>query len=276
MRNDPNDVPHTFGRLDLRNYFYALPLGWALSEKTQDIISLDSGRFWDCHPGSGLTQSDAILSKADCEIMQVYYLLNHSVKDALSEFDTHESARRYLLPIIGPNRTASAKTEVILACYEREWIQRRARQVYERRASKTPHRDTAPPYRQRYLAGFQSEYARALLTEWERQGEKNRDAMAYFLGSISYDSEDFSRTTEDLSFKRPKRVGAIGAARNRTERAAVVHSSPYLPEPVHEALRKIAFEERLKIHDVVLEGIDAALRRRGYPSIENLKAGTKR
>jgi hypothetical protein len=26
----------------------------------------------------------------------------------------------------------------------------------------------------------------------------------------------------------------------------------------------------------VLEGIDAALRRRGYPSIENLKAGTKR
>jgi hypothetical protein len=74
----------------------------------------------------------------------------------------------------------------------------------------------------------------------------------------------------------PKRVGATGAARNQTERAAVVHSSLYLPEPVHEALRKIAFDERLKIHDVVLEGIDAALRRRGYPSIENLKAGTKR
>jgi hypothetical protein len=66
------------------------------------------------------------------------------------------------------------------------------------------------------------------------------------------------------------------SARIQTERGAVVHSSLYLPEPVHEALRKIAFEERLKIHDVVLEGIDAALRRRGYPSIENLKAGTKR
>jgi hypothetical protein len=74
-----------------------------------------------------------------------------------------------------------------------------------------------------------------------------------------------------------KRVSATGAARDQqTERAAVVHSSLYLPEPVHEALRKIAFDERLKIHDVVLEGIDAALRRRGYPSIENLKAGTKR
>jgi hypothetical protein len=50
----------------------------------------------------------------------------------------------------------------------------------------------------------------------------------------------------------------------------------YLPEPVHEALRKIAFEERLKIHDVVLEGIDAALRRRGYPSVENLRGRKQR
>jgi hypothetical protein len=48
--------------------------------------------------------------------------------------------------------------------------------------------------------------------------------------------------------------------------------SLYLPEPVCEALRKIAFEEPLKIHDVVLEGIDLALRRRGYPSVEDLKA----
>lgn len=49
----------------------------------------------------------------------------------------------------------------------------------------------------------------------------------------------------------------------------------YLPETVYEALRKIAFEERLKIRDVMLEGIDAALRRLEYPSIENRKAGTK-
>ena len=56
----------------------------------------------------------------------------------------------------------------------------------------------------------------------------------------------------------------------------MVHSSIYLPEPVYEALRKIAFEERLKIHDIVLEGIEAALRRRGYPSVANVKAGKKR
>jgi hypothetical protein len=55
----------------------------------------------------------------------------------------------------------------------------------------------------------------------------------------------------------------------------VIHSSLYLPEAVYEALRKIAFDERAKIHDLVMEGIDAALRRRGYPSVETLKAAKK-
>jgi hypothetical protein len=66
-----------------------------------------------------------------------------------------------------------------------------------------------------------------------------------------------------------------GAARKQTAAPSIVHSSLYLPEPVYEALRKIAFEERLKIHDVVLEGIDLALRRRGYPTIETLATWTK-
>ena len=73
-----------------------------------------------------------------------------------------------------------------------------------------------------------------------------------------------------------KRSATTGAVPRQTERPSVVHSSLYLPEPVYEALRKIAFEERLKIHGLVLEGIDASLRRRGYPSVESLKAGKKR
>jgi hypothetical protein len=73
-----------------------------------------------------------------------------------------------------------------------------------------------------------------------------------------------------------KRIGATSAAPTPTERLSIVHSSLYLPEPVYEALRKITFDERAKIHDIVLEGIGAALRRRGYPSVESLKAGKKR
>ena len=58
-----------------------------------------------------------------------------------------------------------------------------------------------------------------------------------------------------------ERHDPTGAARTKTERPSIVYSSLYLPEPVYEALRRIAFEERPKIHDVVLEGIDAVLRR---------------
>ena len=74
----------------------------------------------------------------------------------------------------------------------------------------------------------------------------------------------------------PKRHDTPGTARTKTERPSIVHSSLYLPEPVYEALRRIAFEERVKIHDVVLEGIDLALRGRGYRSVMNLRGGKQR
>ena len=75
----------------------------------------------------------------------------------------------------------------------------------------------------------------------------------------------------------PRHAGATGAVLpKQTGRPPIVHTSLYLPEPVYEALRKIAFVERLKIHDVVLEGIDLALRRRGYAPIESLMARKKR
>jgi hypothetical protein len=40
-------------------------------------------------------------------------------------------------------------------------------------------------------------------------------------------------------------------------RTDIVHSSLYLPVAVYEALRTAAFEERCKIHDIVMEGIEA-------------------
>jgi hypothetical protein len=42
---------------------------------------------------------------------------------------------------------------------------------------------------------------------------------------------------------------------SRPGRPGIVHTSIYLPEAVHEALRVAAFRERRKIHDIVLEGI---------------------
>ena len=73
-----------------------------------------------------------------------------------------------------------------------------------------------------------------------------------------------------------KRSKALEAPAGRKPRPDIVHSSVYLPEPVYEALREAAFKERVKIHDIVVEGIGAALKRRGYGSIEDLVSGKKR
>ncbi len=62
----------------------------------------------------------------------------------------------------------------------------------------------------------------------------------------------------------------------RPPRPEVVRSSLYLPKALYEALRETAFKERCKIHDLVLQGIGLALRKRGYPPIEQLKTGKRR
>jgi hypothetical protein len=61
------------------------------------------------------------------------------------------------------------------------------------------------------------------------------------------------------------------------------HSSIYLPWPVYWVLHDIAGErgratgKRVKIHDLLMDGLDAVLKRHGKPSIAALtKAGGER
>lgn len=61
------------------------------------------------------------------------------------------------------------------------------------------------------------------------------------------------------------------ALRSANEPPALVRSSIYLPGGVHDALREIAYRERRKVHDIIMEGIDAVLKKRGYPGVEMLK-----
>ena len=51
--------------------------------------------------------------------------------------------------------------------------------------------------------------------------------------------------------------------------------SLYLEDPVFDQMRSIAFEERVKMHTLLLEAVDLLLKKRGAPSIRELlkKAG---
>ena len=50
-----------------------------------------------------------------------------------------------------------------------------------------------------------------------------------------------------------------------------VQQTAYLPTSVHEQLRRLAFEERAKMHDYIMEGLDLVFQKRGLPSIAELK-----
>jgi hypothetical protein len=54
-------------------------------------------------------------------------------------------------------------------------------------------------------------------------------------------------------------------------RPDVQHTSVYIPRAAYERLREIAFAERCKIHDLLMEGIDLTIERRGHP--ERTKRG---
>ena len=72
--------------------------------------------------------------------------------------------------------------------------------------------------------------------------------------------DKLGRSTREL-LELIERIGkAISLAMTPSrppERPAVIHSSLYLSAPVYEVLRKIAFDERAKIHDLVMQGIEA-------------------
>jgi hypothetical protein len=61
----------------------------------------------------------------------------------------------------------------------------------------------------------------------------------------------------------------------RWVRSDIKHTSVYLPETAYEALRQVAFDERRKIHDLLMEGVELALKKRGYPTIAEMKAKGK-
>ena len=65
-------------------------------------------------------------------------------------------------------------------------------------------------------------------------------------------------------------------ATGRKPRPDIIHTSVYLPKPVYQRLREIAFTTDQKIHDVIMEGVDAALRKYGHPSVTELKNGESR
>ena len=59
--------------------------------------------------------------------------------------------------------------------------------------------------------------------------------------------------------------------RGDTSEAQHKKQTVYLGGPVYEQLRRLAFDERRKMHDYLIEGLDCVFRNRGLPSIAELE-----
>ncbi|WP_271612548.1 hypothetical protein [Bradyrhizobium sp. CCBAU 21362] len=204
----------TFGRTDITGLFYSLPLGWTLSQKTEDIISLSSGRFWDCVPKDDFDQSRERQSNADCLQVKLFHLLNGSVATAFETLKDAKLARAAYADELAKEYQPAPKIkpQPLLACYESNWLQQRGYEEYKQNVAAYEHQlnETSkdhspaplpvPPYRKSYMAYYQAEQVKALLHEWDRVEETDPRILAYILGSVSYDSADFTRSSENFSY----------------------------------------------------------------------------
>jgi hypothetical protein len=67
----------------------------------------------------------------------------------------------------------------------------------------------------------------------------------------------------------PPRV-PLGPAEGEGRRRSIKQQTVYLPLPVYEQLRRLAFDERIKMHSLLMEGLDRVFRDRGLPSLGEL------
>ena len=238
----------SFNRSDLNSHFYNLPLGWAISENTRDIIAHGSGRYWDCEPSEDFTQTRPHLANADCMHLQIYHALSRTLStaegehaDAIKGVDL--AAKALKLEKSSPPRVDHEK---LLACYEENWWQVRSKRRWDARRAAWEKRDRKnrpaefPAYKQQYLSYYQSEHVRELLREWDRSPQFDQNILAYLLGSVSYDSSDFRRTSENVSFSTEAairrywrdRIDLINKQRREANPAANdVDLKPFLNNP---------------------------------------------
>lgn len=55
-----------------------------------------------------------------------------------------------------------------------------------------------------------------------------------------------------------------------SRRPEVKQQTVYLPLATYEQLRRLAFEERVKMHQLLMEGLDRVFQARGLPGLEEL------
>lgn len=218
----------SFDKTDLRSMFYRLPLGWALSQRTRNIIAHESGRYWDCEPGSGYSQMQSFLSNSDCIQLHVNFLLKGAMPEALKDL---ARAMRYRQDF-NSDPTAKLNSEALLSCYEQWWDEQQQAAWEAAHAGSARERLTSSlTYRHQYFSFYQAEQVRDLLREWDQLGaaENHPNILAFVLAALSLDTQEFRRASEFLSFDSVSSLEQVWGKRLKQIDDANQQKSPPLP-----------------------------------------------
>jgi hypothetical protein len=79
------------------------------------------------------------------------------------------------------------------------------------------------------------------------------------------------RTSLDVILATPEPAPAPEPPSAPSRRPSVKQQTVYLPLAVHEQLRRLAFEERRRMHELLMEGLDRVFRDRGLPGLAELR-----
>jgi predicted chitinase len=187
-----------FRKATVGSRYYPLPLGWAMSSRTGNLIAQQSGRFWDCEPTENFTQAQNALADTDCVQLLTYHELNRSMDAATSDIIIQRFAetQNSLFPTAPPR----LDHDTFLACYEK-----------------------SQPQKQKLMT-FQVKAVEALLRAWDRHPELDDDRwFASMMGSLAHDSADFRLMNEFLSFGSAERIRSSWSKRFPDAAAAAVY-----------------------------------------------------
>ena len=162
------------GQASLNSRFYPLPLGWAISSLTRNIIEKQSGYFWGCEPDTDFVQTQKSLSQTDCVQLKIYHELSQSLDRASQEI----GIVKLLSTPVWPERLSHNK---LIKCYQ--GIAAKRMNLPSSRALD------------------------AFLNMWDARPEwSNEKAFALMLGTVANESGNFRVRVEHFDFASPERI----------------------------------------------------------------------
>jgi predicted chitinase len=191
----------------LKKHAYELPLGWAMSLRTREIVENQSGHFWDCDPNSDFTQSDEVSgSSGDCVQLLIGHELNGTLPAAVQELAVQQHYANHVTP--RPASETRLDKPTIVRCF----------------AGNTEPAVHLP----------QARLMIRLLKEWDYYpAVKDPRMLAYVLGTALHETSNLRVFSENLAYKTPQRILAVFGSRFSTadEATALAEAAQFVNAP---------------------------------------------